>query len=531
MALYSLSVSTVGKSTHAPGTAGAHLRYIAREDAATHLEAAHMPEDAQQARTWMDTYEREARKNARLATKVRIALPRELSREENAALAREFVAGLTGRRVPFLFAIHDRGKDAHNPHAHIVLIDRDIETGKRVLMLSDSPRDRRKAGLPENGVEWVRERWEHHANQALERAGHEARIDRRSLEAQGIDRTPQIHIGPRAQHIDSQVHRPESKVVPSPSPRMPERVIDYPLIDAGRTRRERNAEIIDLNIERAARSENFETRVWAQFEREQRAQDRVLEGAVISAARQRTTELRRVKQGFAARRAELRARRNAEGRLARDWIRQRYAPDAANLRKRHDGERAALSRQQQRVLSRLAALFDITGRTKKTRAEERQALAERHRQERRAFAQTVRDARAAQAEAVTARYQPEKIEIAQARTQALTRLAERHSEALVREDRQRQAREAEREQARNTVQQQITTWKQARKGREAEQAKAASQLGKEWDRQIDDRQPRDHGGMDEATRQRLEQVREKRRREREQRGKDKGRDRDRGYER
>lgn len=180
---------------------------------------------------------------------------------------------------------------------------------------------------------------------ALERAGYEARIDRRSLEAQGIERTPQIHIGPRAQHIDTAVHRPESKAVPSPSPRNPERVVDYPLIDAGRTRRERNAEIIDLNIDRAARSADFETRLWAQFEREQRAQDRVLESALIAAARRRSLEERRIRQSFTARRAVLRARRDAAGRLARNWLRQRYAPDAEKLRRRHEEERAALVRR------------------------------------------------------------------------------------------------------------------------------------------------------------------------------------------
>jgi len=533
MAIYSLNVSTVGKSTHAPGTAGAHLRYIAREDAATHVAAEHMPADAQEARTWMDGYERDARANARLLSKVRIALPRELTHEQNAALAQEFVAGLTGGRIPSFLAIHDQGQDAVNPHAHIVLIDRDMQTGKRVLMLSDSPKDRRKAGLPENGVAWIRAQWEHRANAALERAGHEARIDRRSLEAQGLEREPTIHIGPRAQHIDSQVQRPESKAVPAPTPRQPDRVIDYPLIDAGRTRRERNAEIIDLNIERAARSGNFEARVWAQFEREQRAQDRVLENKLIAAARQRTTEQRRVKQGFAAKLAELRSRRDAEGQLAKGWIRQRYAPEAAQLRQRHEGERAALSKRQRGILSRLTALFDITGRSRKTRDEQRQALARKHRDERRAFAARLRDARSVHGGAIRARYAPEKDDLDRARTQALDRLQERHSDALAQEDRLRQAREAEREQARTAIREQVARWKQAQKdkGQETEQAKAEPQLGKEWDRQSEGGRPRDHGGMDDATRQRLEKVREKRRREREQRGKDKGRDRGRDYER
>jgi hypothetical protein len=52
---------------------------------------------------------------------------------------------------------------------------------------------------------------------------------------------PTIHIGPRAQHIDREVGRPSSRTVRDPTPGHPERVIDYPRIGAGRTRRERNA--------------------------------------------------------------------------------------------------------------------------------------------------------------------------------------------------------------------------------------------------------------------------------------------------
>jgi hypothetical protein len=104
-------------------------------------------------------------------------------------------------------------------------------------------------------------------------------------------------------------------------------VIDYPYIDAGRTRRERNAEIVDLNLERAARSPQFETRVWAQFEREQRAKDCPVEDRLRAAARRRTLEERRIRRAAASQARGIRARRDAEARLARDWIRQRYQPE------------------------------------------------------------------------------------------------------------------------------------------------------------------------------------------------------------
>ena len=48
---------------------------------------------------------------------------------------------------------------------------RDIDTGKRVLRWSDSPRDRAKMDLPPNAVDHIRERWEVMANAALQKAG------------------------------------------------------------------------------------------------------------------------------------------------------------------------------------------------------------------------------------------------------------------------------------------------------------------------------------------------------------------------
>lgn len=43
---------------------------------------------------------------------------------------------------------------------------------------------------PKAWLEQTREAWADHANRALERAGHDARIDHRTLEAQGIERLP-----------------------------------------------------------------------------------------------------------------------------------------------------------------------------------------------------------------------------------------------------------------------------------------------------------------------------------------------------
>jgi len=232
MAIYSLSHKTVGKSTHQPGTAGAHIRYITRVGAARVIIGARMPSSRDQARTWFDQAEAADRKNGRVCDKVMVALPRELDVDQRAELVREFAQEVTHDRAPWIAAIHDKGKDAANPHAHIVIRDKDPGTGKRV------------AGLSEKGsTEMLRETWERMANRALERAGQSARIDRRTLAAQGVDRKAQIHVGPKALAMEARGVRPESENRQSHG-----RVIRYPEIDGPmqKTRAEHNAEIILL---------------------------------------------------------------------------------------------------------------------------------------------------------------------------------------------------------------------------------------------------------------------------------------------
>jgi hypothetical protein len=370
MAIYSCNLASVGRTTHAAGTAGAHLRYIAREDAEPVLAVHAMPLDPVDARTWMDRQEMADRKNARVLDKIRIALPRELSKEQRLQLARDFCEDLTGNRIPWMLAIHQEGKDAQNPHAHIVVRDRDLESGRRVLRLSDSAREREAAGLEPKAVEWIRRRWEAAANAALERAGHEQRVDRRTLDAQGIEREPTIHLGPRGMFVDGHVHRPCSKKKMNALGRE----VDYPTIDRGRTRKERHAEIIDLNLERAARSPDVETRAWARFEKAQAAADRKLAYELAAIARQHTREERRV---LATHRDAARALKG-EHRRARDEARSEHRHQAAPLRQalreKQAQERAALKTDQSSLWRRIARAIDITGGAKRRQKEERQRL-------------------------------------------------------------------------------------------------------------------------------------------------------------
>jgi len=201
MAIYSLSHSTIGRTTHDAGTAGAHLGYITRASACRIVISEHIPTATPgtkggAARTWMDEQESKDRKNARVVDKLMLALPKELNETARVQVVRTFIHELAnGKAVPFFAAIHDKAdtKDAANPHAHIVIRDRCPETGKgRVI------------GMSEKGsTERAREVWERVCNAALMAEGSEARIDRRSLNAQGIDRAPQVHEGPTARQIQS----------------------------------------------------------------------------------------------------------------------------------------------------------------------------------------------------------------------------------------------------------------------------------------------------------------------------------------
>ncbi len=475
MAIYSCNLKSIGRTTHAPGTAGAHIRYIARPEAEPVVIASHMPDNAEAARNWMDRAERASRKNARMLDKIRIALPKELDAAQRAQLVRDFMADLSGdARVPWFAGIHQTGKDSHNPHVHIAVHDRDAQTGKRVLRLSDSTRDRIKAGLPgPKAVDWIRERWEVVCNRALERAGCEERIDRRTLEAQGIDRAPTIHVGPRASHIDGHVRRPTSRERTNGCGRL----IDYPQIDGGMTRREYNANVVDLNLERAARSDNPVTAAWAQFEKDQIAKDRALENRLAGERYRRTAEMRSTANRYNGEIRRLRAESRMKQRSARTNISDRFAEERETLRAEQRRQREALRTRQGRLYLRLIAAIDITGITRRKREAERKNLSATHREERAALSERYREMKRFKVAMVRDKYENQ-IEAAHSRKlKHLSALHDKHGEAERFGDRERQQREAEREQARLAAEQKIQDWSKSRSGSFARQQDAGA--GKE----------------------------------------------------
>ncbi|WP_082547119.1 MobA/MobL family protein [Rhizobium sp. Root149] len=235
MAIYSLNHKPIGKSTQdRPYTTGAHVNYITRSRALGHLDGARLPVDRDGARGYFNGAEDTGRKNGRVADKLMLALPKELTAEQRHELVKGYAEEVTGGRAPWLAAHHDKGKDAANPHCHLLIRDRDPETGKRVFGTTDRGSTQR-----------LRDLWQDHANRALERAGRPERIDARTLQAQGIEREPQVHEGPRSRAAQERGRRPLSRprnFRNGPGARSPQRRVDYPSLDRGRTRHEFNQE-------------------------------------------------------------------------------------------------------------------------------------------------------------------------------------------------------------------------------------------------------------------------------------------------
>src|SRR5215211_6631742 len=140
---------------------------------------------------WNAVEAAEKRKDAQLAREVEFALPRELSREEGVALARDFVQReLVTRGMVADLNVH-WPVDAHGeakPHAHVMLTLR--ETGPDGF--GRKVRDWNSVAE----LQGWREAWATRANERLAVLGHEVRIDHRSFRDQGVELEPQNKIGP-----------------------------------------------------------------------------------------------------------------------------------------------------------------------------------------------------------------------------------------------------------------------------------------------------------------------------------------------
>ena len=163
----------------------------------------------------------ETKATAQTARRIILALPKELTLEQNIELIRNYCqTSFVDRGMIADFAVHDDKEG--NPHAHVLLTMRSLnEQGQW------NPKTRTEYVLAENGerietangkfkrrcVSWDgwndpgnckiwRHEWEVMRNAALEQAGRKERIDMRSYARQGIELAPTVHLGPAASALE-----------------------------------------------------------------------------------------------------------------------------------------------------------------------------------------------------------------------------------------------------------------------------------------------------------------------------------------
>lgn len=143
---------------------------------------------------WNEIERSEKRKNSQLAREINIALPKELSNQQQTELITGYIQDqFVDKGMVADIAIHR--DDSNNPHAHIMLTTREIsEEG-----FTTKNRDWNKKELLE---QW-REQWSEYANKALEQSNIKERITHKSHAERGLEILPTVHMG----HVASDMEK------------------------------------------------------------------------------------------------------------------------------------------------------------------------------------------------------------------------------------------------------------------------------------------------------------------------------------
>ncbi|WP_301161149.1 MobQ family relaxase [Actinomadura geliboluensis] len=204
------------------------------------LAPSHAPDWVQDRnRLWNEVEKIEKRKDSQLARELNIALPRELSKDLQKKLVREYVQEqFVNKGMVADIAIHRDDKE--NPHVHIMLTTREISPEG----FGQKNRDWNKKELLEN---W-REEWANHANKALKREGIQEQISHLSHEARGLEQLPTVHLG----HVAHEMEK---------------RGVQTDRGNINRDRQEYNALVVDLEKYRKEKQELKEKKARQQEQR------------------------------------------------------------------------------------------------------------------------------------------------------------------------------------------------------------------------------------------------------------------------
>jgi len=170
---------------------------------------------------WNSVEKIEKSKNSQLAREIEVALPKELDREKQINLVREYVKeNFVKVGMCADIALHD--KNDGNPHCHILLTMRPLnedttwgakskkeyifdENGEKVKLKNGNYKTRKINTTDWNeqdkAEEW-RKAWADITNKYLEENSIQDKVDHRSYQRQGIEQIPTIHMGVSATQME-----------------------------------------------------------------------------------------------------------------------------------------------------------------------------------------------------------------------------------------------------------------------------------------------------------------------------------------
>lgn len=158
------------------------------------------------AKLWNEVEKKENRKNSQFCREMNVAIPDELKDQAENMIRAYIQENFTAVGLVADYAIHkpSRKGDERNIHAHIMVTKRKMTpTG-----WGDMYREADDAKTSKQILNGWRKGWENICNHGLERIGSAERVSCETLEAQGIERDPQQHMGKTATAIERRGEQP-----------------------------------------------------------------------------------------------------------------------------------------------------------------------------------------------------------------------------------------------------------------------------------------------------------------------------------
>ena len=211
MAIYHLSIKIISRGKGKSAVAASAYRSgekikneydgivhdFTRKGGIAHTEIL-LPENAPQefldrGTLWNSVEKIEKSKNSQLAREIEVALPKELDREKQIELIREYVKeNFVKVGMCADIALHD--KNDGNPHCHILLTIKNGNYKTRKINTTDWNEQ-------DKAEEW-RKAWADITNKYLEENSIQNKVDHRSYLRQGIEQIPTIHLGVSATQME-----------------------------------------------------------------------------------------------------------------------------------------------------------------------------------------------------------------------------------------------------------------------------------------------------------------------------------------